>query len=421
MKRLFILLLVLMFAGAWVGQMMIQDSGYTLLAYGQTTIEMSMWVFVVLLIALFLALHWGLNLLNSSLKSGTRLRLWSGGRSQRIAQAKTLKGLIALSEGNWWKAQRLLSQSADKNSLPLINYIAAARAAQEQGSEATCDELLQKALASTPGAEVAVGVIQAQTQLSRGQLEPCLATLLSLRKKAPKNTYVMKLLREVYIQLCDWHALQQLIPELRRHKVLKDDKLTQTEQLCYQRLLEHSIALPEGTALEDKRKALGETWHNMPGQLNKDDVLARHYTQLLVSIGAEAKAEPVLRELIKRKWDDELVSLYGKIEGENPNKQLDAARKWLKDYPLNPYLLLTLGRLSQRNQHWGKAVTYFEQSLEQQPQAETLSELARLLQNLGETERTQKLMEKHLGLIGGGLPALPLPEKGTTLAAPEVQ
>ncbi len=415
MKRLFILLLILLFAGAWIGQMMIRDSGYTLLAYGQTTIEMSLWVFLVLITVLFFALHWALNFIKGSLQSGSRFRLWNRGRSQRIAHAKTLKGLVALSEGNWWKAQRLLSLSAEKTDLPLINYLAAARAAQEQGDENACDELLQKARTATPEAELAVGISQAQIQLSRGQFEPCLATLLNLRKRAPKNTYVMKLLRDVYIQLCDWQALSELIPELRRNKALKPEKLIKTEQLCYKRLLEHSIALPEGTDTEARSKALGIAWHSMPAQLTKDDQLARHYSELLISIGAETKAEPVLRDLIKRQWDDHLVNLYGRIAGENPQKQLDVARGWLKDYPLNPDLLLTLGRLSQRNQHWGKAVTYFEQSLEQQPRVETLSELARLLQNLGETQRTQKLIDKHLGLVGGGLTALPLPKQGTRL------
>ena len=33
MKRVFLLLLAFMFAGTWIGQKMIQDSGYTLFAY----------------------------------------------------------------------------------------------------------------------------------------------------------------------------------------------------------------------------------------------------------------------------------------------------------------------------------------------------------------------------------------------------
>jgi len=418
MKRLFLLLLAILFVGAWVGQKMIQDSGYTLLAYGGTSIEMSLWVFITAQVVLFLALHWGLNLLKGSLQSGTRFRLWSSGRSLRVAHNKTLKGLVALSEGNWWKAQRLLSQSAEKTELPLINYLAAARAAHEQGDEQTCDDLLQKARSSTPQAETAVGISQAQIQLERGQLESCLATLLSLRQKAPKNTYVMKLQREVYIQLGDWTALSQLIPELRRNKALKPEKLLKTEQLCYQRILEQSIAQIPTASNEEKRKALGVSWHSLPGQVTKDAELARSYTDLLISVGAEEKAETVIRDLIKQKWDDSLVNLYGRIKGANPKKQLDTARNWLKDYPLNPDLLLTLGRLSQRNEHWGKAVTYFEQSLEQEARAETLSELTRLLQHLGETERSLKLLESNMNVINGGLPQLPLPEKGAQLASP---
>ena len=257
-----------------------------------------------------------------------------------------------------------------------------------------------------------VGISQAQILLSRGQYEACLANLLDLHKKAPKNTYVMKLLRDVYIQLNDWTALSKLIPELRKHNVLKAQKLLKIEQRCYSNLLEQSIShLPAGTSAADQSKALGVAWHNMPGQLTKDDVLARHYTDLLVSVGAEEKAEVAIRDLLKRNWDDRLIALYGRIEGENAVKQLEFAKGFINDYPMNADLLLTLGRLSLRNQHWGKAVSYFEQSLEQESRPETLSELARLLQHMGETERTLELIENNFSLIGNGLPQLPMPEK----------
>ena len=412
MKKLLILLLILLFAGAFIGQLMIQDSGYTLIAYNNVTIEMSLWVFLIALLSVFFLLHWSLNLLRGSLRSGQRFRLWSKGRNQRIANTKTLKGLIALSEGKWWQAQRLLTQAGDKSELPLISYLAAARAAHEQGEDADCDDLLHKARDAAPEAEIAVGISQAQILLSRGQYEPCLATLLDLNKKAPKNTYVMKLLREVYIQLNDWSALSKLIPELRKHKAVKPAKLLKTEQRCYSNILEQSISqLPAHADNEEKAKALGVAWHNMPGQLTSDEVLARHYTNLLVSIGAEEKAEVAIRDLLKRNWDDSLIALYGRIEGSDAGKQLDFAKGFLNDYPMNPDLLLTLGRLSLRNQHWGKAVDYFEQSLAEESRPETLSELARLLQHMGETDRTLKLIENNFSLIGNGLPQLPMPDK----------
>lgn len=420
MKKLLILLLLILFAGAWLGQQMIQDSGYTLIAYNNTTIEMSLWVFLVVLGCGFFVLHWALNLLTGSLRSGQRLRLWSKGRNQRIANTKTLKGLIALSEGKWWQAQRLLTQAGDKAEMPLISYLAAARAAHEQGEDSDCDDLLHKARDAAPEAEIAVGISQAQILLSRGQYEPCLATLLDLHQKAPKNTYVMKLLRDVYMQLKDWKALSKLIPELRKHNALKPAKLLKTEQRCYSCLLEESISkLSADSTQEDKAKALGVAWHNMPGQLTNDDVLARHYTNLLVSIGAEEKAETAIRDLLKRNWDDSLIALYGRIQGADEKKQLEFAKSFLNDYPMNPDLLLTLGRLSLRNQHWGKAVDYFEKSLAEEARPETLSELARLLRNMGETERTLQLLENNFSLIGSGLPQLPMPDKVTNKPADE--
>jgi len=50
MKKLFIILLIMLVAGAWVGQLMVQDPGYVLLAYQQTTIETSLWVLLLVLV-----------------------------------------------------------------------------------------------------------------------------------------------------------------------------------------------------------------------------------------------------------------------------------------------------------------------------------------------------------------------------------
>lgn len=222
-----------------------------------------------------------------------------------------------------------------------------------------------------------VAISQAEIQLSRGQLEPCLATLLRLRTLAPKNTYVMKLLKDIYLRLNDWQALSKLIPILRKHQALKEDELSQLSRDCYGQLLEESInKLPVETSNDDRLKALGKAWNDLPSDLSRDGDLVQRYTELLVSLGAESRAEQSLKDLLKRNWDDKLVNLYGRLSGENAKKQLDTARGWLKSHDDSPSLQLTLGRLSMRNQHWGQAVKYFEQSLALDPSSETLAELA---------------------------------------------
>lgn len=416
MKILFLLLLVILGAGAFVGELMIKDSGYVLIAYNQTTIETSLWVLLVALLIVFIVTHWVINLVTHTKLPTTKLKAWKDQRNQLISRRKTLKGLTSLSEGNWAQAQKQLAQAAERSDLPMVNYLAAARAAHEQDNEQATDELLQKARNTTPEAEVTVAISQAEIQLSRGQLEPCLATLLRLRTLAPKNTYVMRLLKDIYVRLNDWQALSKLIPLLRKHQVLKDDELEQLSHQCASQLLDESISkLPVETSEDDRLNALDKAW----GELSKDQTrngdLVQHYTELLVSLGAEDHAEKNLRDLIKRNWDEKLVNIYGRLNGENPKKQLDTARGWLKSHDDSAALLLTLGRLSMRNQHWGQAVKHFEHSLELAPSSETLAELARLLRHLGDNERAQTLLQQNINLIASGLPELPMPEEQATV------
>lgn len=410
MKKLFVFLLIFLVAGAWLGQLMVQDPGYVLLAYKQTTVETSLWVLLLSLIVSFALVHWLLNLLGGIHLPGTKVRSWQNRRNQRVTRRKTLKGMVALSEGNWWKAQRFLSQAAERSDLPVINYLAAARAAHEQGDSNSTDALLTRARETAPEAEVAIGMTQAQFQLDRGQLESCLANLLNLRRQAPKNTRILRLLQQVYIQLEDWLSLIQLLPELKRQKVLDEPALSTLEQQCHLQRLEQSLStLPAEADDQEKLRVLSRSWQAVPQHLLRDPQLAGRYTELMRSIDAEAEAEQVLLDLIKRKWDARLVECYGTLAGKDPHKQLETAKGWLKKHPDCAELELTLGRLSMRNEHWGLAISHFERSFELDPRVETFSELQRLLQNLGESERAAKLMQAHFTQVTPALPALPLP------------
>lgn len=417
MKKLFVLLLVILAAGAWIGQLMVQDPGYVLIAFKQTTIETSLWVMLVIGVVGFLLAHWLLNILTNAMMPVKTLRNWRDRRNHTVSQRKTLKGLMALSEGNWVKAQRQLGQAAERSELPLINYLAAARAAHEQGDEKAADELLQKARVATPQAEVAVGITQAQIQLARGQLEPCLANLLKLRKLAPKNTYVMRLLKDVYANLQDWDAIAKLLPELKKSQAVRDDKLVALERQTYMNLLNHSLEqLPVETDNASRHSVLDKAWQKLPQNLSGESALIRRYIELLISINAEPKAEQVLREMIAKQWNEELVNLYGRVVGQDLKKQLKVAQGWTKNHPDSPDLLLTLGRLSLRNQVWGQALSYFEQSFAIQPSQETLAELSRLLRHLGEVEKARDLMQENLAVVADDLPELPQPEAEAEMA-----
>ncbi|WP_075179578.1 heme biosynthesis HemY N-terminal domain-containing protein [Neptunomonas phycophila] len=426
MKRLLLLLLVVLAVGAWVGEKMVQDPGYAMLAYNGTTIETSLWVLIVILVLGFAILHWLINFLLHSKMPHTRIKEWREHRRHSLAQRKTMKGLLALSEGKWWQAQRLLKQSANDAQLPLVNYLAGARAAHEQREDKAADELLQQARSAVPQAEVAIGVSQAQIQLERGEYETCLANLIRLRRLAPKNTYVLRLLKSVYVSLEDWQGLTNLLPDLRKHKVFNPAELDKLEQTCYAQLLGTALAnIPAEADVETRLKALNREWDSLPNRMSQDELIVRQYVELLIEARSEEKAESFLRTKIKKEWDEGLVRLYGRVQAPDAHKQLEVAKGWLKKHPDSASLKLTLGRISMRNEHWGKAVDYLEESLALEKSPETYSELTRLLTHLGDNERSLSIMQDGMELMSTDLPPLPLPQSDTiadtesSSAAPE--
>lgn len=407
MKRAILIALFMLVCGALVGVAMQYDSGYVRLSYANYLIETSIWIAALIILAAFTLLLILWRLVRFLVATALGRTHWMSSLSHSRAQRKTTQGLLSYAEGNWKKAQRYLTSAAPKSELQLINYLAAAQAASEQGLERESDELLKKAYESTPGSEFAVGITQAQLQLARNQLEQCLATLLDLRKKAPHHPFVLKLLNQVYQRLQDWQQLALLLPELKKYQVVKPEDLKPLERMTWLNLLEQA-------AEEARRKPQGDVeslnlvWDRLPRSMREDDTVIGAYAEHLARLGHEAQAETVLRKVLRNHWSDLLVNLYGRVQGANVAEQLTTAEGWLKDHADNPALLLALGRLCLRNELWGKARDYFEASLKRKRTRETYAELCRLMAHLGYHEQSSQYFIQGL-LQDSGLPDLPMP------------
>ncbi|MES3007261.1 MAG: hypothetical protein V4751_05770 [Pseudomonadota bacterium] len=170
-----------------------------------------------------------------------------------------------------------------------------------------------------------------------------------------------------------------------------------------------SVPAAEAIKLEELRKFWKKRAKNFVDDI---DVLTT-YLDVLEHIGAGAEAVAVIESSLERQWNDLLVRRYALLslglDTQGAAKQLQRAETWLQTKPQDAVLLLTVGRLSLRNQLWGKARDYFERSLKLVPDTEVFAELARLLQNLHEPERNAHYLRPHTGTVGTGLPKFPQP------------
>ncbi|OPX55734.1 HemY protein [Oceanospirillum multiglobuliferum] len=407
MKVLYIAAVLALTTGIFAGLLMQQDPGYVLFSWGNTTVEMSLWVALILIFTLVVGVHLLLRLLSGIRQPLKVLNLFSAGNKDKRALKATVSGLLLLAEGQWRKSERLLKKSALRSGAPLINYLAAARAAHAQGHNEQTDLMLQKALESTPSAETAVAISQAEFQYERGQYEQCLASLLRLQKKNPKHRWVLKTLLKVYQKLGDWQALQTLYPQLLRYKVLTEAEGQQLQLKLYSELFQQGAQL----AKEERISLLQNIWQKMPSELKSNEMLSEAYARALHASGAEGALEKFIAEKLRHQWSDNLVVIYGLLgSGTDSKKLLAQAEQWLKQYGDKPVLHLTLGRLSIRNQLWGKGADYLEASYKLQPMATTAAELSRLYSSMGRTSKSRFYYQACLDLAGYHLPELPMPK-----------
>lgn len=374
MRWLLIALVVLLLA-VTAASLLQQDPGYLYLDIGHWTLETTLAFALVVLVVAFVVLYFLIRLLVMLLRSP---RAWRAGlRHRRTEKSRRalLRGLIEMAEGRWERAEKLLLRHAAESDTALLNYLAAARAAQQSGAYERRDRYLKDAIEANPEADVAVSLTQAELQLAHHQTEYALATLTRLRGLAPNHLYVLRLLARLYAELEDWSQLGELLPEVRRHRIFEPERLA---------ALERAAALGRLAAAEADGGALTGIWDSLPRRMRDDPRVLHVYVQRLIEAGSKAVAERRLRQYLDRHWDETLARDYGLVEHENPNKQLDYAEGWLKDHGRSPMLLLTLGRLAARNRLWGKGRVYLESSVETRPTPEAYHELGGLLDELGE-------------------------------------
>ena len=408
MKK-FCLLLFLLAGCFLLANAMVNDRGYVLVAYDNMTFESSLWGLLLLLLiitalacgtVMLLRMFWGASSIVYPMTSSARRK-----RARRLSQ----KGLSEFTNGNWKKAEKLLAQAAESGESPLINYLAAARAAHESGNTEASTEYLRHADKQAPGAEIAIGITQAQLQLSGGQLEQALATLTHLHKNAPHHTYILKLLKQAYMRLSDWQSVAKLLPQLKKYKVIDETQYRDLEKQVFETLFEQAYRHGKSqSTFEKKVQPANKIWSSLSSQQRRNPSMLFRYTRALVNLGAEDKAERLLRENLTKHYNHELIRLYGQIKGKDINKQLLTAEALLSERTNDPELLLTLGRLAIRNKLWGKAKEYFEASLRLRKCIDVYNELGRLLAHLDDHEQSSRYFREGLNQATGSLVPLPI-------------
>ena len=391
--RTSILLLLALAAGALIAQFLLQDAGYVLISFRGYRIEFSVPMMILLLTISYLLVRLIFRVVQAPRKLGEA----AGRASQRRANKHFTRGLIEMAEGNWARGERMLTRGIRSSETPVLNYLAAARAAQNQGQRQRRDRWLEMAREQSPDSASAVLLAQAGFQVDEKLYAEALKTLAKLPGDPSGQGRALELKVLIYRATGDWDSIKGLLPALRR-RGKKNETLAGLEQQVFTGLMQQAASKKDTSALDN-------LWKEMPGHLKSDPSILRAYFGGLIAAGRHG-LEPRLRKAIKTNWDARLIELYGQLESPTAGR-IKRVEDWLLERSEDPELLKTAGFLCMQKKLWGKARSYLESSVGIRPDPSTYQLYGQLLEQLGESVAAAEAFRHGLGLVSpAGLPAL---------------
>jgi HemY protein len=385
-----------MIVAGLLANIVLADPGYVALRFAGHLIEMSAVTFVFVLAAAY----FGVRLLLKLIYARRSWKAAQEARRHERARRSFAQGILELSEGNWETAENTLTRHAREAENPAAHYLTAARAAELQGAADRRDQWLARALEVSGDRRAPALIMQAEVLLKHKQLAAALATLEQLEATKEQNARGLLLLARVYRQMGDWQKLRALEPRLRSTRGITAAMVDETVAQV------HLDRLKEAGSKRDLTE-LRAAWKETSKSLAKHPEIVVTYARAAMACGDHEAAEVALRESINKQWNDEAVLAYGELETSEPLKTLDRAEGWLAEHGDDPALLFACAQLATRAELYGKARSFLETSLAIRPRLEAYQLLANLLDQMGERERSMKVLNDALVFALGRKTNLP--------------
>ncbi len=383
-----LILLGLAALGAWGWHMLAEDPGQVLISLRGYSIETTLAVAVFVLALAYVLLRVTLALLRFP------FRYWYN-RRRHLARERLAGGLVALHEGRWQRAEKLLARAASDPQHRLPALLNAARAAQARGDAEQATHLL--AQATEHGDPVTVALLAARDHQRRGNFA-AITQLFDPQPVAALPPRALDLYTGALVETGRALEAALLLPALRASRVVDGHAYAERENAVLAATLEQA---PDAAQLDARWNGLSRAQKLVPR-------IAGAYAARAVALGDHAQAVEAVEKSLKKGWSSELAAYYAHLPHGEKHSPLKVAERWLADHPDDAALLTTLGRLCRLEQLWGKAEDYLNRALACGGGAEVWEELGHACAAQQDDIRARQAYANALGALRGEDPD-PLP------------
>lgn len=369
----------------------IDPDNYVAMYLGGYVVELKVVQLLVLVLLLVVVLYFSLWLLRTIWRSPKSMSRWWHRRGRNISEEQFGAGYLSLIKGDWRRAETQLTKKTKHSHISYVNYLAAARAAAEQGRLSQRDSYLQAAYQAAPKERLAIGLTKARLHERAGQVEEAQATLDDLRDLGASNPQYTAMSLQLFERNNNWEAVESILPAAQKQRALPAEMLTSLQD----KVVTHKLAVAQDTAGAFKA---------LPRAQRKSAKNVFIYAQDLLSKGDHGTAEKVIRAALKADWSDELVDLYGQLVTDNPKKQLRQAEGWLMARPENAHLNLAAGRLAKLAKSYDVATEYLQAAIKHGNLAGAYSTLGEVYEANNESSKALQLYRVGMQSMAGETP-----------------
>src|ERR1700754_589286 len=373
---LFVIAVVLALAGRF-------DTGQVLIVYPPYRVDISLNLFVVALVVVFIVLYAATRIVRNIWRMPQRVAAYRA--RTRVAKAHTaLRDAIGnLYAGRFSRAEKAardsLAHDANRGAAGLI----AANAAHRMHEYARRDEWLAKI--DSADWQDARRMAPADMRADGRDADGALAALLEMQSQGGRRIHAQQIALRAQQQLKNWSEVLKLVKTLEKREAIHPAVAVRLRQLAAENLL------------RDRRHnadALLELWNSLSPTERHSPRLADLAAELLVALTRTQDARKIVEEALAQNWDARLLRRYPDTGGVDALPLIQKAEGWQKDRPEDADLLFTLGRLCLHQQLWGKAQSFLEAALKMADN-ETLKirshrALARLHEQLGDSDKASQ-------------------------------
>ena len=389
MRVLLIILLIAIVAVALLVGFQ-HHSGYVIVHFSQTQMELSFWTAILGLLISFIVLYIIVRILVRLFSLGSYFK-----KRKTIRQAQNIKqltedGLVDAINGRWSSASNQLDKAASLSRNKLVPKLFCAFSAFLAGDVANRDMALSTIDAKNKDEHIAFQLAKAQMLMGSNDWEKAFSCLKTLHNQHPNHGYTSVLLAKACSQLHEWPLLAELLSSLKKNKAVNEEQYREWRGTCFKHRLQ--------VAARQSMDMLTDTWKR--GDRDDKSKLAAQQTYIegLINLNEFDKAKSELASLLKKQWNPVLCASYEKFPDEQADELLHVVDKLCQQHNNDINCRKTLGILCCQAKRYVRAKEILTQVVSEKAGAGAMRALAAAHAAEGEWEQAAAMLQEAVSL-----------------------